>query len=90
MIALRLGVLVAFIWATGCGGYWRQPAVQQEPWVPTMSEQSNPRAGGKGHAGGDTAGSTTSRLEELNALHDRGLVTDSEYRQKRQQIIDGL
>lgn len=33
---------------------------------------------------------TAARLEELISLRDRGLITEEEYRQKRQEILDSL
>ena len=91
MNARSHAILLVLLAATGCGGYWRQQPIPQDAWVPTMSEQSKPRVGVTDRAaGGVVAGSTASRLEELQALHERGLVTDAEYRKKRQQIIDGL
>jgi hypothetical protein len=84
----RFAVAVAFLCATGCGGYWRQPATPQEAWTPTMSEPS--KSGATASPDAPVANTTAGRLEELSELHQRGLVTDAEYRKKRQQIIDGL
>jgi len=36
------------------------------------------------------SGSNESRLEELKRLHDRGLLTDKEYEEKRRQILKSL
>jgi len=38
----------------------------------------------------DSADSTARRLQRLRRLHDQGLVTDREYRQIRQRILDSL
>ncbi len=35
-------------------------------------------------------GGVEERLAMLKQLHDRGVLTESEYQAKRQQIIDGL
>ncbi len=39
---------------------------------------------------GGSADSTARRLQRLRRLHDQGLVTDREYRQIRQRILDSL
>lgn len=84
----RFAVAIAFLCATGCGGYWRQPATPQEAWTPTMSEPS--KSGATASLDPPVDKTTAGRLEELSELHRRGLVTDAEYRKKRQEIIDGL
>ena len=38
----------------------------------------------------DADGGIEQRLERLNDLHDKGLVTDEEYEKKRQEILDEL
>jgi hypothetical protein len=39
---------------------------------------------------GAAPGETTARLEELNGLRDKGLVTEAEYQQKRADILKAL
>lgn len=77
---------VALLFSTSCGSALRQPAIPQSAWIPTMSEPSQPATA----AGAYTTEpkTTTSRLEELDAMYARGLLTEGEYRKKRQQIID--
>ena len=36
------------------------------------------------------AGTTESRLRDLQDLHDRGVITDQEYRAGRRRILDGM
>lgn len=86
MMTWRLGLGVAFLFSVGCGSALRQPAIPQDAWTPTMSEPSQPASA----TGANTAApeTTASRLEELDAMYGRGLLTEGEYRKKRQQIID--
>ena len=42
------------------------------------------------HISGVTSSDSAARLEELNGLHDKGLVTEEEYRQKREEILKAL
>lgn len=46
----------------------------------------------KGDSSGNaaTATSVTERLQELNRLRDGGLITDSEYQEKRRKILESL
>jgi hypothetical protein len=43
-----------------------------------------------GQAGTAAAPTTESRLEQLKALHDRGLLTAEEYAEQRQRILDQI
>jgi hypothetical protein len=51
---------------------------------------------GEGTSGGGTAAPATDtkspaeRLEQLKALHDKGLITDAEYDKQRQEILQSL
>jgi len=45
---------------------------------------------GAAGSGQGPAGSVQARLEQLKALHDQGLITDSEYQAKRQEILKDI
>ncbi len=49
---------------------------------PDQTGSPTPRASG--------ANDLAAKLRQLEAAHDSGLITDEEYQQKRQQIIDGM
>ncbi len=42
------------------------------------------------HINGADAGSAATRLEELNNLRDKALITEEEYRRKREEILKAL
>ena len=49
---------------------------------------ANTAAGGSAAGAGSSADSLTARLEELDALLERGLINQSEYDQLREQVLD--
>ncbi len=53
------------------------------------SEEADPLGEIVDRTGGDD-GSVESKLRELNALRDKGLVTDTEYAAQRQRILNSL
>jgi hypothetical protein len=62
----------------------RRAAAQQAPAVPTAADQS---AGATGSVATSSESTIAQRLQELEALHDSGAVSDEEYANKRTQII---
>jgi hypothetical protein len=42
------------------------------------------------HVQGTSAADAATRMEQLNELRDKGLITESEYREKRQEILKSL
>lgn len=82
----RMIVGVALLCSTACGGALRHPAIPQDAWTPTMSEPSPPATAAGANAVAPQ--STANRLEELDAMYARRLLSEGEYRKKRQQIID--
>lgn len=42
------------------------------------------------HSQGAASGGVAARLEELDGLRDKGLITEEEYQQKRQEILQAL
>lgn len=49
-------------------------------------EETLPQGGSAG--GGSNTDSLTSRLEELDTLRDRGLISDNEYQQLRERVLN--
>ncbi|WP_046300529.1 SHOCT domain-containing protein [Mycobacterium sp. UM_Kg27] len=64
------------------------PAVRQQ--VAAVVRRAAERSAEAAGPGGAASQSTGERLQELEALRKDGIVTDDEYRQKRQQIIADL
>lgn len=64
------------------------PAVRQQ--VAAVVRRAAERSAEAAGPGGAASRSTGERLQELEALRKDGIVTDDEYRQKRQQIIADL
>jgi hypothetical protein len=62
----------------------RRVAAQQAPAVPIAADQS---AGAAGSVTTSPESTIAQRLQELEALHDSGAVSDEEYINKRTQII---
>lgn len=77
------------------------PDTDQVPVVNVDLERSMPAAGGplvgqmdqSGLPSGTSAGvdaRAAPKLQELQSLHDRGLISDAEYKRTRNRIIEGL
>ena len=87
-----IGLLLGFIWMAACGGYWQEPPTPQAQWVPTMSEPSTARAGTRDQKvpRQKVERSVGDRLEELQSLRARGLISEEELKQRRMEILREL
>jgi hypothetical protein len=84
-------MIIAAVGLAGCGSYLRNPPVPQQPWTPTMSQPSRPAS--QTHINElqhQSSQPALERLEELETLRQRNLVTEQEYQLKRQRILDDL
>ncbi len=98
LIALGVGLIVVWLVSQfrpvrGNDGELRgQPA---RPEGPSQSAQELVQAklamlGKEPAASNPAPGSTAARMQELNALHDQGLITEDEYSRKREEILKAL
>lgn len=82
---------------TGCAQYADRPAdssVAPNQWVPTIHPGGQPQAAPAAQPGAPAAlaspSSVQERLEVLNELQKKGLVTPEEAKRKRQEILQSL
>ena len=85
-----IGLLVGVLGIAACGGYWQAPPTPQAQWVPTMSEPSRAQAPARQNVQQKSERSVADRLEELQSLRSRGLISEEELKQRRMEILREL
>jgi hypothetical protein len=84
---VRRAAIVLLVALTACP-YWGEPrAADTAPasWPPAVSAET--RAGAR-PADGPSQAALKERLDNLDRLHRDGVITDQEYRRRRQEALD--
>ena len=74
----------------GFAGELDKTKIAQPSVSPSFPFDITPAAGGKNTSPTGERGDIEARLTRLKKLHDEGLISDSEYAEKRQEILKGL
>jgi hypothetical protein len=93
-MTLRIILYALPIAATGCS-YWQEPPLASATWTPTISVPAEYRgavdAESALHPASPQGGrSIEERLRELQSLHDKGLISTEDLRQRRTEILKEL
>lgn len=84
----RPRVLAIAIALAGCGSVYDTKAAAPNAWVTTFSAPAKPsETPGPAQASASSSGDVASRLREAAKLRDDGLVSEKEYQQLRQRIL---
>lgn len=79
---------LAVLLATGCQTVVPIKETAPNEWMPTYSEPIAPSSAASPRQ--VAKGSVESRLRQLQTLRDQGLITDSELKERRREILKDL